>query len=164
MKMDDDELLSLLRKKEDDAGHYVWGELGTQRELSMREYHRMPYGNEEDGWSQIVSSDIQDTVEWILPSLLKIFTSTDKAVSFEPTRSNDVAGAEQATEACNYVFYKQNNGFMVLYTGPISVSTVCSSACSISVLSPSISIASISAVAPLNGSLDTNCVVSLRNG
>lgn len=116
MKMDDDELLSLLRKKEDDAGHYVWGELGTQRELSMREYHRLPYGNEEDGWSQIVSSDIQDTVEWILPSLLKIFTSTDKAVSFEPTRSNDVAGAEQATEACNYVFYKQNNGFMVLYT------------------------------------------------
>ena len=76
----------------------------------------MPYGNEEDGWSQIVASDVQDSVEWILPALLNIFTSTDKAVSFEPTKANEVKGAEQATDACNYVFYKQNNGFLTLYT------------------------------------------------
>lgn len=116
MKMDDDKLLDILRRKEDAAGAYVWGSLGDARENAMREYHRMPYGNEEDGWSSIVASDVQDTVEWILPALLKIFTSTDKAVSFEPTRREDVKGAEQATDACNYVFYKQNNGFLVLYT------------------------------------------------
>lgn len=115
-KMDDDQLLELLRRKEEDASAYVHGQLGTERELSLREYYRLPYGNEEEGQSQIVSSDIQDTIEWILPSLLKIFTSTDKAVSFEPTRANDVHGAEQATEACNYVFYKANNGFLTLYT------------------------------------------------
>lgn len=114
--MDDEALLELLRRKEEAAGAYVWGDLGTEREQSLREYYRLPYGNEEDGMSQIVSSDIQDTVEWILPSLLKIFTSTDKAVSFEPSRQEDVAGAEQATDTCNYVFYKQNDGFLVLYT------------------------------------------------
>lgn len=116
MKMDDTDLLDLLRKKEDSAGAYVWNQLGGEREMAMREYYRMPYGNEEDGWSQIVSSDIQDTVEWILPSLLKIFTATDKVVSFEPTKAEDVEGAEQASEACNYVFNKQNNGFLVMYT------------------------------------------------
>lgn len=116
MKLRDDELLDLLRRKEDEAAAYVDGQLGTERELAMREYHRMPYGNEEDGWSQIVASDIQDTVEWVLPALLKTFSSTDKAVCFEPTKQEDVEGAEQATDACNYVFYKQNNGFLVLYT------------------------------------------------
>lgn len=116
MKMDDESLLNLLQRKEDDAGDYVWGELAKGREESLKEYHRLPYGNEQEDWSQIVSSDVQDTVEWILPALLKIFTSTDKAVSFEPSRASDVKGAEQATDACNYVFYKQNNGFLVLYT------------------------------------------------
>ena len=116
MKMDDDTLLDLLRKKEQSAAHYTFGDLGEERELAVRAYHRMPYGNEEEGMPSVITSDVQDTVEWILPALLKIFTSTDKAVSFEPTTQKDVAGAEQATDTCNYVFYKQNNGFLVLYT------------------------------------------------
>ena len=124
MKMDDDDLLELLRRKEESAGSYVWGQLGTEREKGLREYHRLPYGNEEDGWSQIVSSDIQDTVEWILPALLKTFSSTDKAVSFEPTRASEVKSAEQATDAVNYVFHKQNNGFLVLYTALKDMLTV----------------------------------------
>src|SRR5574343_70950 len=93
-KMTDDDLLALLQRKED------------------------------DGWSKVVSSDVSDSVEWILPALLKTFTSTDKAVSFEPTTATDVKGAEQATDACNYVFYKQNNGFLVLYTAIKDMLTV----------------------------------------
>ena len=124
MKMDDSELLNILQKKEDDAAAYVYGELGEARELSLREYRREPYGNEEDGWSQIVSSDIQDSVEWVLAAIMKTFTSTDKAVQFEPSRANDIQSAEQATEACNYVFYKQNNGFLVLYTSVKDMLTV----------------------------------------
>jgi len=115
MKLDDEELLEMLRRKEDAASSYVHGALAQEREQGLREYYRMPYGNEEEGWSQIVASDIQDTVEWVLPDLLDIFSSTDKAVEFEPNRAQDVKGAEQATDGCNYVFYKQNNGFLVLY-------------------------------------------------
>lgn len=116
MKMQDDDLLRALQDKEEASAKYVWGELATTREASRREYYKLPYGNEQEDWSQIVASDVSDTVEWVLPSLLKIFTSTDKAVSFEPSRASDVKGAEQATDACNYVFYKQNNGFLILYT------------------------------------------------
>lgn len=116
MKMDEEQLLSLLQSKEDDAGAYAWGTLSTDRTKAKQEYFRQPYGNEEEGWASIVASDTQDTVEWILAALLKVFTSTDKAVVFEPTKAEDVKGAEQATDACNYVFYKQNPGFLVLYT------------------------------------------------
>jgi hypothetical protein len=115
VKMDEEKLLDILNRKEERAGNYVWGQLGNERETSLREYYRLPYGNEEDGWSQIVSSDIQDTVEWILPALLKTFSSTDKAVVFEPSKPEDVKPAEQATDTVNYVFYKSNNGFLVLY-------------------------------------------------
>jgi hypothetical protein len=115
-KMEDETLLSHLQALEQDSSHFVWGKLGAEREQAMKEYFRRPYGNEEEGWSSIVTSEVQDTVEWILPALLKVFTSTDKAVSFEPTREQEVKGAEQATDTCNYVFYKQNNGFLVLYT------------------------------------------------
>lgn len=123
-KMDDEDLLELLNRKEDAASHYIHGQLGSEREEAMRRYHRMPYGNEVDGESSIVSSDCQDTVEWLLPALLKTFTSTDKAVSFEPSTQADVKPAEQATDACNYVFYKQNNGFLVLYTAIKDMLTV----------------------------------------
>ena len=124
MKMDEIKLLELLRQKERASSHYIHGQLGDEREASMREYYREPYGNEEDGWSQIVASDVSDSVEWILPALLKTFTSTDKAVSFEPNQAKDVAGADQATDACNYVFYKQNNGFLILYTALKDMLTV----------------------------------------
>lgn len=123
-KMDETELLELLRAKEQAASHYIHGQLGNERESALREYYRQPYGNEEDGWSQIVASDVSDSVEWILPALLKTFTATDKAVSFEPNTEADVAGADQATDACNYVFYKQNNGFLVLYTALKDMLTV----------------------------------------
>lgn len=114
--MDDKDLLDILNRKEQSASAYINGQLRSEREKSLREYYRMPYGTEDENWSTIVASDVSDTVEWILPALLKTFSSTDKAVSFEPTRQEDVSGSEQATDACNYVFFKQNNGFLILYT------------------------------------------------
>ena len=116
-KMTDDALLKHLKSNEDDGAQYV-DAIGSSRLASMREYHREAYpGDEElDGWSQIVTSEVQDTVEWILPELLDVFTTSDEAVVFEPTTQEDVDGATQATDCCNYVFYKQNNGFLTLYT------------------------------------------------
>jgi hypothetical protein len=115
-KMDEEELLHHLQVLEEDSSTFTWGRLGSDREKGMKEYYRMPYGTEEEGRSDIVTSEVQDTIEWILPDLLDIFVSTDKAVCFEPTEEKDVKGAEQATDACNYIFYKRNNGFLVLYT------------------------------------------------
>jgi hypothetical protein len=78
--------------QEDNSAAFTWGALAKEREQSMREYYRMPYGTEVDGWSSIVTSDVQDTIEWILPALLKIFTSTDQAVSFDPVPTGGRAG------------------------------------------------------------------------
>ena len=81
-KMTDDALLKHLKSNEDDGAQYV-DAIGSSRLASMREYHREAYpGDEElDGWSQIVTSEVQDTVEWILPELLDVFTTSDEAVA-----------------------------------------------------------------------------------
>lgn len=114
--MDDDTLLGMLQELEENSAQFVWGTLAQERRAAAKEYYRQPYGNEEEGWSSIVTSEVQDTVEWILPDLLDMFVSSDDAVVFEPTQAADAKGADQATDACNYVFYKQNNGFLTLYT------------------------------------------------
>jgi len=115
-KMKEDDLLDRLQSLEDEASSYVWGDLTEARQDGVDEYFRKPYGTEQEGWSDIVTSDVQDTVEWILPELLDVFLSSDKAVQFDPTKAEDVDGSKQATQSCNYVFFKKNNGFLVLHT------------------------------------------------
>lgn len=115
-KMNEDDLLSVLRSEEEQASSYTTGQLAAERHQSMSEYLRLPYGNEEEGRSSVVSSDVLDTIEGMLPDLIDVFVSSDKAVQFDPTSEEDEEGAKQATEACNYAFYRQNNGFLILYT------------------------------------------------
>ena len=115
-KMDELELLGILNTEEQDARDYVHGELAEKRASAYREYLRLPYGNEQDGRSSVVSSDVLDTIEGMLPDLLDVFVSSDKAVQFDPVSKEDEEAAAQATDACNYVFYKQNNGFLALYS------------------------------------------------
>jgi hypothetical protein len=115
-KMSETDLLRFLCSEADKAYSNTQGQVSQARVTAMRDYLRMPYGTEEDGRSAVVASDVFDTVEGMLPDLIEVFVSTDEAVRFDPTGPEDEEGAKQATEACNYVFYKQNNGFMVLYT------------------------------------------------
>ena len=115
-RMDDDELLRVLRQQADDAYKYDEAVLQPAREEAVKAYVRKPYGNEEDGRSQAITSDVFDIVEGMLPDLVEVFISSDKAVVFDPVGAEDVESAEQVTNACNYVFYKQNNGFLTLYT------------------------------------------------
>ena len=90
--------------------------LTSQRKKSMEYYMGEKLGTEIDGRSQVVSTDVADTVETILPNLLRIFTASDQVVKCEPVKSEDVPLAEQATNYINYIFNKDNNGFSILYT------------------------------------------------
>ena len=114
-KMNDTELLRILDDESKQTLIYK-SDIAEDRDRSLRAYMRKPYGNEEEGRSQVVTSDVFDAVEGMLPDLIDVFMASDKAVIFEPVGQEDVDGAEQATNACNYVFYKQNNGFLILYS------------------------------------------------
>ena len=92
------------------------GTLSEQREKAMEYYYGLPFGNEVDGRSQYVDSSVMDTIEWIKPSLMRVFASGDEMVTFNPVGPEDVEAAEQATDYVNYVFTKDNPGWEILYS------------------------------------------------
>lgn len=116
MKMTEQDLLQFLDEEASQAFHFTEGEIASDRVKAMKSYMREPYGTEEEGRAAVVASDVFDAVEGILPDLIEVFTGSDKAVVFEPVGPEDEESAEQVTNACNYVFYKQNNGFLILYS------------------------------------------------
>jgi hypothetical protein len=89
--------------------------LVNERTKALDYYLGEPIGTEVEGRSQVVSSEVSDTIEWILPQLLKIFTSTDDVVVFDAERPEDEEAARQQSDYLNYVFYKENDGFDILY-------------------------------------------------
>jgi len=113
--MTDSELSALLEAEQQSALGYLGGDLSNARKKAMDYYMAEPFGNEVEGRSKVVSSDVADTIEWILPSLIKMFTAGDDVVSFEPQGQEDEEAAKQATEYNNFIFLKENNGFRVLY-------------------------------------------------
>ena len=115
-KISDTELQSIINGEITNALGFLGGNLSSQRKKSVEYYLGEKLGTEIDGRSQVVSTDVADTIETILPNLLRIFTASDQVVRCEPVKAEDVALAEQATNYINYVFNKDNPGFSILYT------------------------------------------------
>lgn len=97
------------------ARQYQTDELQPDRELNMNRLLGRPMGNEEDGRSQVISTDVWDAIEGVMPALLKPFTSTDEYVKFTPVGEEDVPGAEQETDYINHLIAHKNNGYMLFY-------------------------------------------------
>jgi hypothetical protein len=115
IELSDPKLRSLLSNQIQNALGYLGGQLSQSRRKSLEYYLGDKLGTEIDGRSQVVSTDVADTIESILPNLLRVFTASDKVVRCEPVTGEDVPLAEQATAYLNHVFYKDNNGFQLLY-------------------------------------------------
>lgn len=109
------DLLAAIRHYESDAIGGDEDDLSEHRAEALDYYLGRPMGNEIRGRSQVVSKDLFDTVEWIKPSLLRIFASGDQVVQFEPQNENDIKGAEQETDYVDYIIQRKNNWFTTAY-------------------------------------------------
>jgi len=115
-KMSDEEVQSALHAMVSDAILYVDGELSPERATITKYYKGDLYGNEEEGRSQVVTTEFRDTVLQVLPSILRIFTGPEQAVEYRPRRPDQVQQAEDATNYVWDVVVKEDNrGFLVLY-------------------------------------------------
>jgi len=115
-KLTEEELITRIRGEITDSLGYMGDTISHQREQAMKYYYGLPFGNEVEGRSQYVDTTVQDTIEWIKPSLMRVFASGDEMVKFNPHGPEDVAMAEQATDYVNYVFTKDNPGWEILYS------------------------------------------------
>ena len=113
--MDDTELQGIISAELEDAVSYIDADVSPTRARGTEYYRGDPFGNEEEGRSQVVSMEVRDTVSAMMPSLMKVFFSSENVVEYVPRGPEDVAGAQQATDYANYVFTSDNNGFMTTY-------------------------------------------------
>lgn len=117
-EMDLSTLKALLSSQKADALSAMQSStLSSERERAMDYYlgdmsTHMP---SVEGRSEAVSSDVADTIEGLLPSLMDIFCSSDEVVKFEAVGPDDEEAAQQETDYVNHVFMNQNPGYMVLY-------------------------------------------------
>ena len=115
-KKKEQELKGTITREITDALGYQNGKLVQERSLALDYYNSEPFGNEVEGRSQVISSDVLEAVESVLPSLLRIFTAGDDIVKFEPVGPEDEEASKQATEYINHIIFKENDGWKVFYT------------------------------------------------
>ena len=114
--MNTDDLQVLIQREIEMALGGEGSTLSVERAANTRYYLGEKFGNEQEGRSQVVSTDVADTIEWILPHLVRIFASGENTVSFEPTGREDIEVAEQATHFVNHIWNHDNDGFLNFYT------------------------------------------------
>ena len=115
MNLEDMEIIAQIEAQENIAYGVNDSALSNDRAEAIDYYLGQPFGNEEEGRSQVVSYDVQDTIESALPQLLKVFVAGDKVVQFDPKGPEDQEAAEQETDYINHVVMEQNEGFKIFY-------------------------------------------------
>lgn len=112
----EEELQGIVASEIDDAVAYIDDIISPERAQAGEYYKGEPFGNEEEGRSQVVSMDVRDTVQAIMPSIMRVFFSANKVVEYAPTGPEDVMNAQQATDYINYCLTRENNFFNVCYS------------------------------------------------
>ena len=113
--MDEQKLKVIVEAEIEDAIGYVETETVEQRTKAIKYYNRYEYGNEVDGRSKIVTGEVAEVVDGALPQLMRIFAGSDELGRFDPRMPGDEETAKQATELCNYVFFNDNDGVIILH-------------------------------------------------
>lgn len=104
-------------KKDIEAAKIFHDELTEKLIRSYNSYHAIiDQKYNIPGRSTIVSSDVMDTIEWMMPSLMRVFTAAQDIIVIEPVGGEDVESAEQHQALINYQFTYKMDGFTKFYT------------------------------------------------
>ncbi len=107
-------LTGVLKSEMDDASDFIHM-VGADRAESTEYY----LGDSPEGTSSLqsefISTDVRESILFMLPSIMRTFFGTKKVVEFVPKGPEDIELAEQQTDYINYIIQQKNNGFQVLY-------------------------------------------------
>ena len=115
---DTDNLINVIDAYEANSygGDNDGGELSRQRSLALRGYAGENLEPQPEGRSQVVDWTVFETIQWILPSLTRIFAAGDDIVEFDPEGPEDEDAAEQESQFLNYLVTRKNNWFLTCLT------------------------------------------------
>jgi len=123
--VDEQRLLAILKEEESQATSYHNSELADVQEDAMKRFYGEPYGDEVENRSRVVSRDLEDTINWIMPDLMRTFTASEDLVSIKARRPEDdqkdprIPGgrskAELQASYLSHVFFEDNDGATAVY-------------------------------------------------
>lgn len=110
------ELLRILKAEDADASSFYSSELAQSQTTAMDRYNARPYGDEVDGRSKVVTHDIEDTINWVMPHLMRTFEPSDDLITCDDDSLDD--GSEILTATAQYlrhVFFRQLGGEDIIH-------------------------------------------------
>jgi hypothetical protein len=113
--LEEDNVKQIIQQELDSALGQDGGTLASERLAALKYYEGEPFGNEVEGRSQVVMRSVLEAVEWVLPALIRIFTASDQICVVEPPLPGTEGRAKQATDYLNHIFYRDNDGFLILH-------------------------------------------------
>lgn len=114
-KMDDRTLVSIIKANREESLGVDDGELSNERAIALDHYHGRPLGNEQEGRSAVVSRDLAEAVDAIMPDIMRVFVSSGNIAEFIPVGPEDEDAAQQESDYTNQVIMQDNHGWMVLH-------------------------------------------------
>lgn len=114
--LSDDEILNIIDEElQQSAGGNENDFIDSNRKDSLAYYLGQKNGKEIEGRSQVVSTDVADAIEWIMPEVVEAFTQNNEVVTFDANGADDELQAEMESQFVYDIFMKQNNGFLALH-------------------------------------------------
>jgi hypothetical protein len=111
MKLSDEDLLNHIAILERQAHGGMSDEAAAEQKRALDCYLGRPLGTEEEGRSQVRSSDVWDVVEGMTPLVVKPFIASDDVVRFNPLGPEDEEAAQQESEYINWVVTQRNDSY-----------------------------------------------------
>ena len=112
----EDELASVVDRQIRQSVGYYDSKLSKERQDVIDYYNGVKPKPVHSGNSKYVSMDVYDSVESMKAVLLETFAAGNRTVGFEPQGEDDIQLATTATEYCDYVFFRQNDGYQIQST------------------------------------------------
>lgn len=116
--MENADLLKIVEGHFDKAQGLPTSDIAIERAQALNYYMRELFPTDDksdDTTSHVVTSDVQEIVDGLLTQLMRIFSIAENLGNFAPTGPDDIASAKQQSDYVNFVFFKENPAFLILF-------------------------------------------------
>ena len=116
-EMKDAELCAIVDNLIQDSVSYN-SEFMNANENLLRRYNQEPYGDEEPGFSSVVASDVRDTVDSDMTSMVRVFLGSGDVVTFDALTDNEaeLKEADEKTSLLNHLILRRPEAYQIIHT------------------------------------------------
>lgn len=110
--LSDDQLVAMLRREETDASSFYTSEIAMAQTDAMDAYNgKLKNDVILPNRSKAVTQDVRDTINWMVPALMRTFAPSDDFLTVDdPGLDDNDPVLTDAAEYLKWIFFKQNRG------------------------------------------------------